>query len=63
MELKKINTELRELTFDQASNINGGESGWYWVSLGIGATGRAICKFLNAVHDTCKQPDHLIGVK
>ena len=38
MELKKISSELQELTFEQGSGINGGESAWYWIAYGIGAT-------------------------
>ncbi|TAG30378.1 MAG: hypothetical protein EAZ13_04050 [Sphingobacteriia bacterium] len=56
MELQKISTELRELTFDQVSNINGGESAWYWIGLGIGSIGRSLKIAVSKIdHD----PNHM----
>ncbi len=37
MELKKISSDLQELDFEQAGEINGGESLWYWIAYGVGA--------------------------
>jgi hypothetical protein len=34
MKLEKIN--LIEITNKEASKINGGESGWYWLMYGLG---------------------------
>jgi hypothetical protein len=39
MKLEKIELEnLTELNADEASSITGGESFWYWVGYGVGAT-------------------------
>lgn len=38
MKLQKFNSDLQELTIDESSKINGGESIWYWISYGIGTT-------------------------
>ena len=47
MELKKISSELQELTFEQACGINGGggESAWYWVAYGVGAVVHGLSVF------------------
>jgi hypothetical protein len=42
MELQKISAEMQELSFDEASSINGGESAWYWLGYAIGATAHFI---------------------
>lgn len=36
MKLGKIDSSLRELAFEEAIGINGGESLWYWVAVGVG---------------------------
>ncbi len=38
MMLQKFESDLQELTIEESSEINGGESVWYWVAYGIGAT-------------------------
>lgn len=49
MELKNINDSLKELTLEEAIEINGGsgESGWYWLSYGIGAVIRGTEAFVD----------------
>jgi hypothetical protein len=42
MELQKISSEMQELSFDEASTINGGESAWYWVAYGVSAVAHFI---------------------
>jgi hypothetical protein len=39
MELQKFGSDLQELNFEQASEINGGQSLWYRIGYAIGATG------------------------
>ena len=70
MELQKFSNELQELTSEQACEINGGESLWYWIAYGVGATAHAVsngvsalANGVSAVHNALKQPDYLIGVK
>ena len=45
MKLNMISLDLRELTSDEALEINAGESAWYWFAFGIGSVGRGI-KFM-----------------
>lgn len=45
MEMVKISSEIQELSFEDTININGGESLWYWVSYGIGATIHGLAVF------------------
>ena len=42
MELQKISSEIQELSFEEALTINGGESLWYWIAYGVGATANFI---------------------
>lgn len=63
MKLQKFNSELQDLTFEESCEINGGESLWYWIAYGIGATAKVVSNGVSAVHDALKQPDYLIGVK
>ena len=37
-----IDENLKELSFEEASTINGGESLWYWVAYGAGAVAREV---------------------
>lgn len=70
MELQKFSSELQELTFEQASGINGGESLWYWIAYGVGTAAHAVgtaahavVNGISAVHNALAQPPELIGVK
>ncbi len=36
MQLQKFSSELQELTVNEANQINGGETLWYWFSYAIG---------------------------
>jgi hypothetical protein len=36
MKLQKFSLSLQELTFEQASEVNGGESFWYWPAYIVG---------------------------
>ncbi len=63
MELQKFSSNLQELTFEQASGINGGESLWYWVAYGVGAGARAVADAQAWMHDNFGQPAELVGVK
>jgi hypothetical protein len=56
MELKKFSSELQELTFEQASGINGGESLWYWIAYGVGATVHFIGDLLVDAHNNPIRP-------
>lgn len=40
MKINISNSNLRELSLNEVSAINGGESLWYWVAYGIGSLGR-----------------------
>ncbi len=42
MKLQKFNSELQDLTFEESCEINGGESLWYWIAYGIGATAKVV---------------------
>ncbi|HET9057506.1 MAG TPA: hypothetical protein VFN30_11740 [Chitinophagaceae bacterium] len=66
MKLPKNNSEfqgLPELSFNEAVEINGGESLWYWISYGISAGAHGVVNGLQTVHEALKQPDYLIGIK
>lgn len=38
--MNQFSDDLRLLTEEEMLSINGGESLWYWIAYGIGATGR-----------------------
>lgn len=40
MKMNEFSDDLRLLTEEEMQSINGGESLWYWIAYGIGATGR-----------------------
>jgi len=40
METDKLDSTLQILSYGEMQEINGGESLWYWVGYGVGATGR-----------------------
>jgi hypothetical protein len=40
MELAKISKDLEILSLEEAIEIQGGESLWYWIGYGLGMTGR-----------------------
>ncbi len=42
MELQKFDSDLQELNFEEASEVNGGTSVWWYVGYAIGAVGSAI---------------------
>jgi hypothetical protein len=50
MKSEKFDLEnLKELSSDEASSINGGESAWYWVAYGIGSVGRGVAYVWNEI--------------
>lgn len=56
MELKKICSNLQELTFEEASGINGGETLWYWIAYVAGAVAHGLASDLKAAgNGTYKQ--------
>ncbi len=56
MELKNFSSELQPLTFEQANEINGGETAWYWIFYVIGGTMRGVSDDLhNASHNKYHQ--------
>ena len=42
MKLENFSNDLRELSILECNEINGGESAWYWLALGVGAGVRAV---------------------
>jgi len=63
METQKFSSDLQELTFEQASGINGGESLWYWVAYGIGASARGVADAHEWMNKNFGNPPELVGVK
>ena len=49
MEFIKSNN-LKELTHDEATAINGGESLWYWIAYSGGAVIRGFEAFMDGAH-------------
>lgn len=44
MEIDVLELGLIELTEQEASSINGGESAWYWLCYGVSSTARFIAE-------------------
>lgn len=63
MDLQKFSSELQELTFEQANELSGGESLWYWIAYGVGAAGRGIADAWEWKEKNWTQPAELVGVK
>ena len=56
MKLQKFSSELQELTFEQASDINGGETLWYWIAYVAGGIVHGLVDDLKAASNgTYKQ--------
>ena len=56
MEFKGYCQSLQELSFEESTQINGGESAWYWIAYGVGL----VVHFTNEVRDMNKDN---IGIK
>ena len=55
MELQKLSSKLQELSFQEATQINGGgESIWYWVAYGIGS----VIGFVGATAGTIRPSEY-----
>ena len=56
MQLQEISSELQPLTFEQANEINGGETLWYWIFYAVGTMSHGLLNDTkSAIHGTYKQ--------
>ncbi|MBT1705314.1 hypothetical protein [Chryseosolibacter indicus] len=51
---------MEELSSEEASSTNGGESLWYWVAYGVGAIGRGMEAFRSGA---AYSSEHMPGLK
>jgi len=51
MKIQKFGSDLQELNFEQASEINGGVSVWYYVGYAIGGFTKGLEAFANGASE------------